>query len=112
MDNDIKIGILIPKSKQYPTIDKDFMRGLKLNNLNAKFFVESIGIGADEKMIIDRIQKLNFQEEVSIIIGFFGHKNMSEVYNYTSKNDILLIAADLGATLPYETQAYKGVYIN
>lgn len=112
MDNDIKIGILIPKSKQYPTIDKDFMRGLKLNNLNAKFFVESIGIGADEKMIIDRIQKLNFQEDVSIIIGFFGHKNMSEVYNYTSKNDILLIAADLGATLPYETQAYKGVYIN
>jgi branched-chain amino acid transport system substrate-binding protein len=112
MENTIKIGILIPKSQQYPTLDRDFMRGVKLNNLNVKFFVESIGIGADEKMIIEKIQKLNFQEDISIIIGLFGHYNMTEVYNYTSKNDILLLAADTGATMPYETSAYKGVYIN
>lgn len=112
MDNTIKVGILIPKSQQYQTLDKDFMRGLKLNNLNVKFFVESIGIGADEKIIIDKIQKLNFQEEVSIIIGFFGHHNITEVYNYASNNDILLLAAEIGATMPYETQTYKGVYIN
>ncbi|KRD08900.1 hypothetical protein ASE21_13685 [Flavobacterium sp. Root901] len=112
MDNDIKIGILIPKSQQYPGLDKDFMRGLKLNALNVKFFVESIGICTDEKIIIEKIQKLNFQEDVSIIIGFFGHYNVAEVYKYASNNDILLIAADLGATLPYETVTPKGVYIN
>lgn len=112
MDNQVKIGILIPKSQQYPTLDKDFIRGIKLNELNAKFFVESISIGADEKMIIDKIQKLNFQEEVSIIIGFFGHNNMSHVYEYTSKNDILLIASDLGATIPYGSLSHKGIYIN
>jgi ABC-type branched-subunit amino acid transport system substrate-binding protein len=112
MDNTIKIGILIPKSQQYPALDRDFMRGLKLNNLNVKFYVESIGIGADEKMIIEKIQKLNFQEDISIMIGLFGHYNISEVYHYTSKNDILLLVADTGATLPYETSAYEGVYIN
>lgn len=112
MDNITKIGILLPKSQQYPTLDRDFMRGLKLNNLNVKFFVESIGIGADEKIIIEKIQKLNFQEDVSIIIGFFGHYNISEVYNYASNNDILLLAAEIGATIPNEMQAYKGVYIN
>jgi branched-chain amino acid transport system substrate-binding protein len=112
MENITRIGILIPKSQQYPTLDRDFMRGLKLNNLNVKFFVESIGIGADEKMIIDKIQKLNFQEDVSIIIGLFGHYNISEVYNYASKNDILLLVADTGATMPYQTALYKGVYIN
>lgn len=112
MDNITKIGILIPKSQQYPTLDKDFMRGLKLNNINVKFFVESIGVGADEKVIIEKIQKLNFQEDVSIIIGFFGHYNISEVYNYASKNDILLLAAEIGATMPYEMPTYKGVYIN
>ena len=112
MENTIKIGILIPKSQQYPTLDRDFIRGLKLNNLNVHFFVESIGIGADEKMIIEKIQKLNFQEDISIIIGFFGHHNISEVYNYASKNSILLLAADTGATMPYETSIYKGVYIN
>lgn len=112
MDNDIKIGILIPKSQQYPALDKDFVRGLKLNNLKVKFLVESIGIGADEKVIIEKIQKLNFQEDVSIIIGFFGHNNVSEVYQYASNNDIILLTADLGATLPYETVTPKGVYIN
>mgnify|MGYP001116155875 FL=1 len=112
MDNDIKIGILIPKSQQYPSLDKDFIRGLKLNNLNVKFFVESIGVGADEKLIIDKIQKLNFQEDVSIIIGFMGHCNMSEVYNYASNNDILFLAADLGATTPYRTSEYEGIFIN
>ncbi|MEN2401100.1 ABC transporter substrate-binding protein [Flavobacterium sp. MC2016-06] len=112
MNDHIKIGILIPKSQQYPTLDKDFIRGIKLNNLNVKFFVESIGIGADEKIIIDKIQKLNFQEEVSIIIGFFGHNNMDQVYEYASKNDVLLIASDLGATIPYGSIAHKGVYIN
>ncbi|PBI87872.1 hypothetical protein BSF41_27430 [Flavobacterium sp. ACN2] len=112
MDNDVKIGILIPKSQQYPSLDKDFIRGLKLNNLNVKFFVESIGVGADEKLIIDKIQKLNFQEDVSIIIGFMGHCNMSEVYNYSSNNDILFLAADLGATTPYQTSEYEGIFIN
>ncbi|WP_132987456.1 ABC transporter substrate-binding protein [Flavobacterium zhairuonense] len=112
MDNEIKIGILIPKSQQYPRLDKDFMRGLKLNALNVKIFVENIGIGADEKIIIEKIQKMHYQEDISIIIGFFGHYKITEVYHYTSKNDILLLAADLGATLPYESVAQKGVYIN
>lgn len=112
MDNDIKIGILIPKSKQYPALDKDFIRGIKLNNLKIKFFVESIGIGADEKIVIEKIQKMHFQEEISIIIGFLGHYNIDEVYQYASQNDILLLSSDIGANLPYGISSAKGVYIN
>ncbi|MEN2416337.1 ABC transporter substrate-binding protein [Flavobacterium mesophilum] len=112
MNKDIKIGLLIPKSQQYPTLDRDFMRGLKLNNLDVKFYVESIGIGSDEKIIIEKIQKLNLQEDINIVVGFFGHYNMSRVFEYASNNDILLIAADLGATMPYGTTTYKGVYLN
>jgi ABC-type branched-subunit amino acid transport system substrate-binding protein len=112
MNGDTKIGILIPQSGQYPTLDRDFMRGIKLNNLNAKFCVESIGIAADEQQILEKIQKLNFQEDVSIIIGFFGHYQMDKVYDYVSNNDILLIASDLGATMPYGISKKKGVYIN
>lgn len=112
MDNDIKIGILLPKSQQYPSLDKDFIRGLKLNNLNVKFFVESIGIGADEKLIIDKLQKFTFQEDISIVIGFLGHRNIPEVYKYAANNDILLLVADLGATTPYQTSEHKGIFIN
>ncbi len=107
-----KIGILIPQSKQYKTLDRDFIRGIKLNNLNAQYYVESIGIGANEQLIIDKIQKLYFQEGINIMIGFFGHHNMSRVYEYASDNDILLIASDIGATVPYGIKKQKGIYIN
>lgn len=107
-----KIGILIPQSKQYKTLDRDFIRGIKLNNLSAQYYVESIGIGANEQLIIDKIQKLYFQEGINIIIGFFGHHNMKRVYEYASDNDIFLIASDIGATVPYAMSKQKGVYIN
>lgn len=67
----MKIGILLPQSKQYPSLDRDFMRGMKLNDLDVKFFIESIGIGADEKIIIEKMQKLSLQEDISIFIGFW-----------------------------------------
>lgn len=112
MNTDIKIGILIPQSKQYKGLDRDFMRGLKLTNLNVKFYIENIGIGSDERIIVEKIQKLNYQEGITIIVGFFGHHNIGHVYEYASENDIVLIASDLGATMPYAASKKKGVYIN
>lgn len=112
MNTDIKIGILIPQSKQYKGLDRDFMRGLKLSNPDVKFFVENIGIGSDERIAIEKIQKLNLQEDITIIIGFFGHHNMEHVYEYAADNDILLIASDMGATMAYGNKKREGVYIN
>jgi branched-chain amino acid transport system substrate-binding protein len=107
-----KIGLLLPQSKQYKTLDRDFIRGLKLNDLEVTFSIESIGLGADEKLIIDKIQKLHYQEEVTIIIGFFGHHKLLDVFEYATSHDLLLIASDLGATLPYGMPKLKGVYCN
>ena len=108
----IKIGILLPQSKQYPSLDRDFMRGMKLNDLNVKFFIESIGIGADEKIIIEKMQKLSLQEDISIFIGFLGHRNIQSVYDYASNHNLFLLATDMGSTLPYALPKKQGVYIN
>jgi branched-chain amino acid transport system substrate-binding protein len=108
----MKIGVLLPHSKQYKTMDRDFVRGLKVNNLEMQYYIESIGIGADEIFIVDKMQKMHLQEDITIMIGFFGHHNISTVYQYAIDNNILLIASDLGATLPYDTAHLKGVYIN
>lgn len=108
----MKIGILLPQSKQYPSLDRDFMRGMKLNDLNVKFFIESIGIGADEKIIIEKMQKLSLQEDISIFIGFLGHRNIQSVYDYASNHNLFLLATDMGSTLPYALPKKQGVYIN
>lgn len=107
-----KIGVLLPQSKQFKTIDKDFIRGLKLNLPDMKIFIESIGIAANHQLIIDKIQKLHFQDNVKIIVGLFGHNDMSEIYEYAYNNDIILIASDLGATLPLNQKKYDTVFIN
>jgi branched-chain amino acid transport system substrate-binding protein len=107
-----KIGVLLPQSKQFKTLDRDFIRGLKMPSQEVTYRIESISLGADERLIIDKMQKLHYQEEVSIIIGFFGHHNLSDVFEYASNHDILLIASDLGATLPYQLPILKGVYCN
>lgn len=112
MTSEVKIGILLPQSKQYPSLDRDFMRGIKLNDLGVKFFIESIGIGADEKVIIEKMQKLSLQEDISIFIGFFGHRNIESVYDYATNNNLFLLVTDIGSTLPYASQKKQGIYIN
>jgi branched-chain amino acid transport system substrate-binding protein len=112
MKQEIKIGVLLPQSKQYTTLDRDFVRGIRLNDLNANLHIENIGIGSDEQIIIEKIQKLSLQEEISLFIGFFGHHNIQQVYQYASDNGIILIASDLGATLPVGSPKYDGVFIN
>lgn len=108
----LKIGILLLQSKQYVTLDKDFMNGIRLNVKDVAFVTESIGIGSDDGLIIQKMQKMVLQENISIIAGFFGHRNMESVYDYAEANNILLLANDIGSTLPYTYKKRRGVYIN
>lgn len=112
MKEQVKIGVLLPHSKQYNTLDSDFIRGIRLNNLNAKLHIENIGIGVDEQIIIEKLQKLSLQEDINLFIGFFGHHNIEQVYQYASDNGIILIASELGATLPVGKPKYDGIFIN
>lgn len=112
MTGELKIGVLLPQSKQYTTLDRDFIRGIRLNNLNAKLYIENIGIGSDTKLIIEKMQKVSLQEEITVFIGHFGHHNINQVYEYASDNGIILIASDMGASVPHGKLKYDGVYIN
>ena len=108
MTSKIKIGILYPQSSQYKTLSQDFIKGIKINNLAVEYHMESIGIGADERAITEKIQKLQYQHDVNIFIGFFGHHKIEDIYKYIADNEIILIVSDLGATLPYSQEEIQG----
>lgn len=112
MNHELRIGILVPQSKQYPSLDKEFIRGIKLSGLEAKYSIESIGLGADSKFIKDKIQKLSLQEDVNAIIGLLGHRDIDSVYEYVSAQGTVMLASDLGAVLPYSLGKIPGVYVN
>ncbi len=108
-----KIGVLLPQSKAYPTIGKDFVRGLKLAlGTEVEMKIEGIGLANDPKDIIDSIQKLTHQEDVALTTGLLGHKGLSEVLDFVEGMDETLIYADLGAVEPESLKGRRGVYCN
>lgn len=107
-----KIGVLLPQSNAHPLIGKSFMRGLQLatENLPVEFIIESIGFGSDPKQLINSFQKLSYQHDTVLMTGLFGHYGFSELANYVSGHDEILIAADLGAKKAIDAPA--GVFQN
>lgn len=96
----LKIGVLLPQSKEYPLMAKEFMNGLKLAMPDATFVVQGIGYADDAKKIITAIQKLAFQDDVTLLTGLVGHQDLEEVLEYVDGADLQLIYAILEATTP------------
>lgn len=112
MNQEQKIGVLLPQSNAYPLIGKEFINGLKLGigTADARLIIESIGFGADPSQTKNIVQKLCLQEDVQIITGLIGHHGFSEIASFVSQNELTLLAATLGAK-PSEDLP-KGVYQN
>lgn len=107
------IGILLPQSKAYPKISKDFMKGLRLAlQESVELKIEGIGYSSDPKAIIDSIQKLVNQEDVSLLTGLLGHFGIEEICDFVEDIDETLIYADLGATIPPNLSERKKITCN
>lgn len=96
-----KIGVLLPQSKAYPKIAKDFMKGLRLAlNDSVDLKIEGIGFSNDSKSIINSIEKLINQEGVELLTGLLGHYELDDICNYIENIEETLIFADMGAAIP------------
>lgn len=93
----MKIGVLIPQSKSYATIGKDFILGLKLHESDHSFVIEGIGIGNDAGMTLDKMEKLSFQEDVDIIVGLVGDYHLASLYEKANALELPCLFARLGA---------------
>ncbi len=108
-----KIGILLPNSKAYPKLSKEFMAGLKLalpENFEIK--IEGIGFGENSKQIKNAIQKLVYQENVSIITGLLGHKDLEDICEFVNSMDETLIFSNIGASTPLDLTKWSNIYCN
>jgi len=100
----INVGVLVPHSKTYPTMSKEYINGLKLgaksSSISYSYTIEGIGAGADSKVILDKAQKFAIQDDVHVITGLMGHIGIEELQDYVKSMEIVLLYSDLGATLP------------
>jgi branched-chain amino acid transport system substrate-binding protein len=108
-----KIGVLLPQSKAYPSIAKDFMNGLKLSlDESYECKIEGIGLGNDQKIVINAIQKLSSQETVDLSTGLIGHYNTNEVLDFIEGLEETFIYSDLGANRPISLEGKKYITCN
>lgn len=93
----LRIGVLVPQSKEYPLMAKEFINGFKLSMPDITCVIEGIGFGNDPKKVIDAIQKLVLQEDVTIITGILGHNGLIEVLQYVESLDVQLVYTTIQA---------------
>ena len=93
-----KIGVLVPQSKTYPTLGKEFINGLKLNDSEEiSFLIEGIGLGENVEMICEKMDKLVLQEDVHAIVGLFGDNRLAVAYEKVNSLEIPTVFGRLGA---------------
>jgi len=108
-----KIGVLLPNSKAYPKLSKEFMAGLTLDLAeDYEIKIEGIGLGENSEVIKNAIQKLVYQENVSIITGILGHKDLDDICEFAHSLDETLIFSNLGASIPLNLNKWPKIFCN
>jgi branched-chain amino acid transport system substrate-binding protein len=101
----MKVGILVCSSKLYPAMLFDIMAGYHsyfkyAGHKAPEYIVESIGTGADYKLLQQKAEVLLLNPDVKIILAFidlFAAKRIEPFINAAGK---ILISADAGADIP------------
>jgi len=104
-----KVGLLIPRSALYPSINFDLVGGLRNGLLqagidNIEIKTENIGLGDDEKLIYANCERMLF-DGVSIIAGYVNPITAEKLQLLFANAGAIFIALDAGYHFPlvYDT---------
>lgn len=93
-----KIGVLVPQSKSYPGIGRDFTNGIKsMTSSETNILVEGIGIGDNVQVVCDKIDKLVLQEDVDGIVALVGDNGLITAYEKVNELQVPTVFARMGA---------------
>ena len=100
-----RIGLLLPRSTDYPSMGFDMLDGLRSSlqiagNENASFFTENIGFGVDAALNYSKAEKLFLQDGVEMIIAYCDSSNAESLYRLANALGKPFIILDAGMQLP------------
>ncbi|MDP4261966.1 MAG: ABC transporter substrate-binding protein [Bacteroidota bacterium] len=107
-----RIGLLLPRSTDYPSMGYDILDGLQCNlklagNETIRFFTENIGFGEDNALNYAKAEKLLLQDNAEILIAYCNSSNAESLYPLAGALNKPFIILDAGMQLPQaEPSAY------
>lgn len=94
------IGVLLPRSTEYPAMGFDLLDGLRLHlkrlGVDAKITTESIGFGEDPEQNHARAEKLVLQDDVQVLIAYATSLNAEALYSFAQTANKPIIFLDAG----------------
>lgn len=96
----IKIGVLLPASAIYPTINFDLVAGMRTafeasGRADYEIRTENIGIGGNDKLIYGQCEKL-LMEGVTIVTGYINPMTAEKLQPLFLNGNAILVALDAG----------------
>lgn len=113
----ITIGVLLPRSTDFPAMGFDILDGLKLSLQNhgvsdVRFVPENIGYGEDKSDIYAKAEKFILSDDAQIIVGYLSPENAASLYPLMENTGKLLIALDPGMNYPAEISSESALHIS
>ncbi|MCW3070462.1 MAG: transporter substrate-binding protein [Bacteroidetes bacterium] len=105
----IRIGVLLPRSTDYPSIGFDILDGLRSyfkqsGTDTIQFISENIGYGDDEALNYSKAEKLILQDDVQLIIAYSNPRNAEPLYSLSTTTERPFIFLDAGVQHPESMQ--------
>jgi branched-chain amino acid transport system substrate-binding protein len=105
-----RIGVLLPRSVEYPSMSFDLLDGLRLNlkqrGGDYQFYTENIGFGEDHDATNARAEKLVLQDDVDLIVAYSTSLNAEMLYAFAESANKPFLFLDAGMEL-FEAPAHR-----
>lgn len=99
-----RIGLLLPRSTDYPALGFDILDGLRYNlsagEQAAQFISENTGFGEDQSLTYSKAEKLLLQDDVDIVVSYCHAGNAEPLYGLAEASGKPFLFVDAGMQLP------------
>lgn len=101
----MKLGVIVPSSRMYPELSRDFVNGiryaLKKDGLESEvnLLIEGIGNGTDKSKISSIVNKFGLQDQVDAIVLFSNIILLEEVLSEIDALQIPTILTNMGGNI-------------
>jgi len=96
----LKIGLLLPRSTEYPAMSFDLLDGFRLNlkrlGVDFQLSTENIGFGEDPEQTHARAEKLVIQDDVDFIVAYSTSLNAEALYAFADSTNKQILFLDAG----------------
>lgn len=112
-----KIGILLPRSTDYPSMGFDLLDGLRFRlgldgNERIQVVPENIGFGEDRKNSYAKAEKLLMQDGVDMVVAYLSAVNAAVLYPLFEAAGKPLIVLDAGMNYPGTVPVKEALHIS